>query len=232
MSKPARETDEYLPALRFRALTPLFDGVVRTTMREQRFKAMLLDQAELRPGQRVLDLGCGTGTLALMAAEREPGLEVVGLDADPEILARARGKAAAAGAEIQFDQGLSTDLPYEDESFDRVCSMLFFHHLKPADKRRTAAEVARVLRPGGQLHVADFGPPGDPLMHAAFLIVRLFDGREETQEHLNGRLPSIFEEGGLSEASTHASLRTFMGRLYLYRAEAAARASGQGTPAT
>ena len=221
MSKPAPANDEFLPALRFRVLTPLFDGVVRATMRERRFKTMLLDQAELQPGQRVLDLGCGTGTLALMAAEREPGLEVIGLDADPEILIRARDKAAAAGAEIRFDQGFSTSLPYEDESFDRVCSTLFFHHLKPADKRRTAAEVARVLRPGGQLHVADFGPPGDPLMQAAFLTVRLFDGREETQEHLEGKLASIFEEGGLSAASTESSLRTFMGRLHLYRAHRA-----------
>lgn len=214
----SHHSDDYLPALRFRALTPLFDGVVRATMRERRFKGMLLDQADLVPRQRVLDLGCGTGTLALMAAEREPGLDVVGLDADPQILARARRKAAAAGVEVQFEEGLSTELPYADASFDRVCSTLFFHHLKPADKRRTAHEVARVLKPAGQLHVADFGPPGDPLMQLAFRTVRRFDGREETQDNLEGKLPSIFEEGGLSGASTRASLRTFMGRLCLYAA--------------
>jgi ubiquinone/menaquinone biosynthesis C-methylase UbiE len=221
MARPASSSGDYLPALRFRALTPLFDGVVRTTMREQRFKAMLLDRADLRPGQRVLDLGCGTGTLALMAAEREPGLELVGLDADPQILARARRKAAAAGAAIRFDEGLSTELPYEDESFDRVCSTLFFHHLTSADKVSTAAEVARVLKPGGRLHVADFGPPGDPLMQVAFLIVRLFDGREQTQANLDGELPAIFERGGLADAGSEASLRTFMGRLHLYRAQRA-----------
>lgn len=218
MARQQSSSGDYLPALRFKALTPLFDGVVRTTMREQRFKTMLLDQAGLEPGRRVLDLGCGTGTLALMAAEREPQLELVGLDADPQILARARRKAAAAGAEIRFDEGLSTALPYEDESFDRVVSTLFFHHLGPADKLTTASEVARVLRPGGRLHVADFGPPGDPLMQLAFLPVRLFDGREQTQANLEGRLPAIFEEGGLAEAGSEASLRTLMGRLHLYRA--------------
>jgi ubiquinone/menaquinone biosynthesis C-methylase UbiE len=212
----SQERTDYLPALRFRVLTPLFDGVVRTTMRERRFKEMLLDQAGLKPGQRVLDLGCGTGTLALMAAEREPALELVGLDADPQILERARRKATAAGAEIRFDEGLSTELPYEDASFDRVFSTLFFHHLKPADKRLTAAEVARVLRPGGELHVADFGPPGDPLMRVAFGIVRLVDGRETTQENMEGRLPAIFEDNGLMTEEC-AALRTSLGRLRLYR---------------
>ena len=218
MADSAGARPDYLPALRFRALTPLFDGIVKTTMREQRFKTMLLDQAGLEAGQRVLDLGCGTGTLALMAAEREPGLDVVGLDADPDILNRARRKAAAAGAEIRFDEALSTGMPYEDESFDRVFSTLFFHHLKPVDKRRTAEEVARILKPGGRLDVADFGPPGDALMKMAFQTVRRFDGRDETQDNLDGNLPSIFEAGGLAKATTGGSLRTLMGQIYLYEA--------------
>ena len=187
-------------------------------MREQRFKAMLLEQARLEPGQRLLDLGCGTGTLALMASEHEPGLEVTGLDADPEILARARRKAAAAGARIQFDEGYSTDLPYEDASFDRIVSTLFFHHLKPAAKRRTAAEIARVLGTGGELHVADFGRPGDPLMWMAFQTVRRFDGREETQDNLEGNLPAIFEAAGLAAMGPSASVRTALGHLHLYQA--------------
>ncbi len=218
MARTTQPGDDYLPALRFRVLTPLFDGVVKTTMREARFKTMLLDQARLEPGQRLLDLGCGTGTLALLAAEREPGIEVVGLDADPEILVRARRKAADAGIAVRFDEGLSTDLPYENASFDRVLSTLFFHHLKPADKRGTAEEIARVLRPGGELHVTDFGPPGGVLMQLAFQTVRVFDGREPTRENVEGKLPEIFEQGGLSEAIAQTSLRTLLGRLYLYSA--------------
>jgi methylase of polypeptide subunit release factors len=88
----------YVPALRFHALTALFDPVVRMTLREQEFKNRLLDQANPRPGQRILDVGCGTGTLTLLVKERVPEAEVVGLDADPEILERAGAKAREAAS--------------------------------------------------------------------------------------------------------------------------------------
>ena len=83
-----------------------------------------------------------------MVKEVQPEVEAVGLDADPEILERARAKAERAGVEIEFDEALSTELPYEDRSFDLVLSTLF-HHLAGADKRCTATEIGRVLNPGG-----------------------------------------------------------------------------------
>jgi ubiquinone/menaquinone biosynthesis C-methylase UbiE len=141
--------ERYIRALRFRSLTALYDPLVRWTVREALFKRRLLEQAGLRPAQRVLDLGCGTGTLAAMAKQRQPEAELAGLDADPEILERARRKASQGEVEVNFDQGLSTELPYEDGSFDRVLSTLFFHHLSGEEKRRTVAEIARVLKPEG-----------------------------------------------------------------------------------
>ena len=122
----------YVPALRFGRLTGVYDPVVRTTTREAEFKRRLLAQAGLKSGQRILDLGCGTGTLAVQAKLSEPAAEVVGLDGDPEVLDRARRKAEAAGAEVEFDEGLSTELPYEGDSFDLVLVTLFFHHLTGA----------------------------------------------------------------------------------------------------
>jgi ubiquinone/menaquinone biosynthesis C-methylase UbiE len=211
--------DRYLPALRYRALTSLFDPVVRLT-REREFKDRLLDQADARSGQRILVIGCGTGTLALLVKARVPEAEVVGLDADPEILERARAKAAGAASEVQFDRGLATELPYEAESFDLVLSTLFFHHLTGVDKRRTAGEIVRILRPGGELHVADWGRPADPLMWIAFSgAVRLFDGLERTRDNAAGALPEIFEQGGLERATETDRLRTAFGTLSLYRAE-------------
>jgi ubiquinone/menaquinone biosynthesis C-methylase UbiE len=212
------ESRGYRPALRFPALTRVYDPVVRATTREGRFKELLVEQAAPAPGQRILDLGCGTGTLAIQVKRRVPGAEVVGLDADPEMLDRARRKAEAGGAEIELMEGYSTALPYEDEAFDRVLSTLFFHHLDPEPKRQTAREIARVLREGGELHVADWGKPSDPAMAAAFLGIRLLDGFENTAENYRGELPAIFEEAGLRQAEETARLRTVFGTLSLYRA--------------
>lgn len=210
--------DRYLPALRLHSLTRLYDPVIRLTTREQTFKRRLLTRADPSTGDRVLDLGCGTGTLALMIKARVPGASMVGLDADPEILRIARRKARDAGIEIEFDEGLSTDLPYEDGSFDLVLSSLFFHHLRRETKDRTVAEIARVLRPGGELHVADWGPPSDPLMQVAFGIIRLADGLEPTRDNAAGRLPAIFDEAGLTRAAETDRLRTMFGVLSLFRA--------------
>ena len=110
---------KYLPALRLRALTPLYDPILRWVMRDETFKRRLIAQADLAGGRRVLDLGCGTGTLTLLAKQTYPDAEIVGLDPDPEVLSRARGKAVQAGAAITWDEGLATSLPYPDRSFDR-----------------------------------------------------------------------------------------------------------------
>jgi ubiquinone/menaquinone biosynthesis C-methylase UbiE len=213
------ESRGYLPALRFPALTRLYDPVIRFTTREGRFKELLVEQAAPAPGQRILDLGCGTGTLAIQVKQREPGAEVAGLDADPEMLSQARSKADRAGVKLELTEGYSTALPYESQSFDRVLSTLFFHHLDPEPKRQSAREIARVLRKGGELHVADWGRPSDPAMAAAFFLgIRLLDGFENTAENYRGELPAIFEEAGLEAAEQTDRLRTPLGTLALYRA--------------
>jgi ubiquinone/menaquinone biosynthesis C-methylase UbiE len=210
---------EYLRALRFPALTRVYDPVIRTTTREGRFKPQLVEQAAPAAGQRVLDLGCGTGTLAIQVKQRQPGAEVAGLDADPEMLDQARRKARGAGVELELTEGFSTELPYPDQSFDLVLSTLFFHHLDPGPKRQTVREIARVLRPGGELHVADWGRPSDPVMALAFLGLRAFDGFDNTRDNYRGALPEIFEEFGLDQAEQTGRLRTLYGTLALYRAK-------------
>ena len=211
--------ESYLRALRFPALTRVYDPVIRLTTRESRFKDLLIGQAAPTAGQRILDLGCGTGTLAIEVKRRQPAAEVVGLDADPEMLRRAATKADQAGVGLQLDEGFSTELPYPDERFDLVLSTLFFHHLGPEPKRQTAAEILRVLRPGGELHLADWGPPADSAMAAAFLGIRLLDGFENTADNYRGALPGIFKQAGLAEPRQTDQLRTVFGTLALYRAE-------------
>lgn len=208
----------YVHALRFELLTGLYDPVVRLTTRERTFKRRLLGQAALEPQQRVLDLGCGTGTLAIQAA-REAGASVTGVDGDPAILERARRKAAAEGVEVPFDEGLADALPYADGSFDKILSTLLFHHLTTDVKVAAAREVARVLRPGGELHLADFGALSSPLDRALFMVtVRVFDGIEQTRANVEGRLPAMLQAGGLVEVRERSRLRVAFGRVALYSA--------------
>jgi ubiquinone/menaquinone biosynthesis C-methylase UbiE len=103
----SRESRDFIPALRFPALTRYFDWVMASTLKEEKFQTLLIDQAAIAPGSRVLDLGCGTGTLAVMVKQRVPKAHVSALDADPEALALARAKADVASSEVEFRRALA-----------------------------------------------------------------------------------------------------------------------------
>jgi SAM-dependent methyltransferase len=145
----------------------------------------------------------------------------VGVDADPAILERARAKAGKNGAEIAFDEALSTALPYGSESFDVVLSTLVFHHLSDEAKRASADEIKRVLRPAGRVVVADWGRPQDPLMRAAFLPVQLLDGFANTGGNVAGALPGILAGAGLDHVEVSDRIRTPLGTIEVVTARGA-----------
>ena len=156
----------------------------------------------------------------MSAALSAPGATVIGVDADADILQRARSKARASGADIDFVQAFSTDLPYPDAHFDVGVSTLFFHHLSDTDKHRTVTEVLRVLRPGGRLVVADLGRPQDPLMRLSVLAsVQLLDGFEVTSANVAGELPRIIGDGGFAGVRVSDRLRTPIGTLEIVTGE-------------
>jgi SAM-dependent methyltransferase len=210
----------YVPAAGRRVFTRLYDPVLALTMREQTFRGRLLEQvlAELpAAGGRIVDVGCGTGTFAIALAQAAPGAEVIGVDGDPEILALARRKPGATG--VACKEALATALPLDDETADRVVMSLLLHHLAPAAKRQALAEAHRVLRPGGRLHITDFGRPRGPLMRVAFFLsVQLIDGFEGSRDHVAGRLPQLMADAGFADVARRDHLWVPWGRLELVSA--------------
>lgn len=208
-----QQTDKFIPALGNDLLTPLYDPLLRL-MREKRLKSDLIEQAQVCNGSRVLDVGCGTGTLAIMVKQLHPEAEVLGIDADSKILGIARAKAVKAGANLTLDQGMADHLPYADSAFDRVLSSLFFHHLSTENKRRTLLEIFRVLRPEGRLDVVDFGPPRS---FYSRLVARLYS--EEVAANLQGLLPEMFREAGFENVAETKQFTTVAGALSFYQGQ-------------
>lgn len=140
-----------------------------TLGRERQFREKLLAPVRLRPGESVLDVGCGTGSLAI-AAKRQVGEtgSVQGIDASPQMIARARHKARKAKLDVGFADGVAESLPFPDARFDVVLSTVMLHHLRKSARPVAVAEMKRVLKPGGRLLLVDFAGARNgkgPLMH-------------------------------------------------------------------
>ena len=161
----ATMTDTAIPVTKGRVMRSsarIYDLLVwlLTHGREGAFRGRLVELARLRPGKSVLDVGCGTGTLAI-AAKRRVGLagNVHGIDASPEMIARATRKAKKAGLDITFRTAIVEALPFPDRQFDAVLSTLMLHHLPRPTREQCAREMRRVLKPGGRVLAVDFGAP-------------------------------------------------------------------------
>ncbi|HEY8370520.1 MAG TPA: class I SAM-dependent methyltransferase [Thermodesulfobacteriota bacterium] len=217
MAEPRRR---YLPAAGRDWLLPFYDPVVRLTGGDALRRA-LLDQAVPEPGHRVLDIGCGTGTLVVWIKQRHPEVDVAGLDPDPKALARARRKAERAGVSVRLDRGFADALPYPAAAFDRVFSAFMLHHLEADEKVRALGEVRRVLVPDGVLHLVDFGGPE---AHPRGFLARLFHAMHHLEDNFGGRIPALMREAGFAEVEVVDRRTTLFGPIAYYRASSRASA--------
>ena len=203
----------FLPGMGRDWLLPLYDPFTRLIGVESAHRK-LAEQAELESAERVLEIGCGTGNLALLVKRMRPQLDVVGLDPDPKALARAARKAQRAGLTLQLDRGFADQLPYPDGSFDRVLSALMFHHLEADLRIASLREVLRVLRRGGSLQLMDFG--GDS--HHLHGLGRLARRSHTLKDNWDDRIPTLMREAGFSDPTETGQLTKHIGRLAYYRA--------------
>jgi SAM-dependent methyltransferase len=208
----------YVPAAGLRGMTRFYDSVIAMTTREKLFRGRLAEQVleDLPNNCRIADVGAGTGTFAIAIAAAAPAAEVIGVDGDPEILAIARAKRGAEA--VEWKQGLANELPLAGQSCDRVVMSLLLHHLDADGKREALTEAHRVLRPGGHLHIADWGKAQDPLMRAGLFTLAIFDGFDGIRDHAAGRLPLFIESAGFTAVERRDRLRTAWGSLELLSA--------------
>lgn len=215
------QSRSYIPALKYHVLTRYYDSVVSLTTREKLFKSLLVKQIAAKDGQHLLDVGCGTGTLTQMLAQGESTASITGLDADLNALKQAKAKLTTLSKRVTFERGFAQEMPFETASFDVAVSSLFFHHLGSQQKLEVLKEIGRVLIPGGQLHIADWGKPTSMLQRILFLIVQSLDGFDTTQDSVDGVLPSIIEEAGFTDIENTDSIATSLGTIRLFQAKAA-----------
>jgi ubiquinone/menaquinone biosynthesis C-methylase UbiE len=193
-----------------------YDALIRLFTRENRWRPQLIGRIDPRPGQRLLEVGCGTGTLAIAAKSLCFEAEVIAIDPDPQVLAIARNKAAEQGVEVDFREGFLDQQSFEAASFDTIYCSLVLHQVPPETKTELIDGMIALLKPGGALQIADYAKQSG-LMRGLFrLTVQMTDGVADTQPNADGRLEELLRDERLQISQPDGSLATPSGRISLF----------------
>jgi ubiquinone/menaquinone biosynthesis C-methylase UbiE len=207
----------FTPATGRFAPVRFYDPAVALT-RERLWRGLLAMHVAPRPDDLIVDVGCGTGSQALLLNRIEPRARIVGVDPDRDVLAIARRKADAVGATPEWRLGMGDTLTeiLGAGVANTLVSSLVFHQCPVAMKRAILASMLAVLRPKGKLAIADFGLQRTRLMRLAFRTVQLADGKQNTQPNADGILPSLMSEAGFHDVREAETVSTINGSISIY----------------
>ena len=213
------EQAKYIPALRFKWLTPLYDFLINLTMPEKKIKQALIETANIPAGVKVLDFGCGTATLTMMVKEIYPDAKVTGIDVDRKIVDRAIQKVKEKKLGIFLLVYDGKQLPFQRNAFNRTVSCLVFHHLDTETKQKSLTEIFRILSKDGQLHIADFGRSKSWVQRTLFNLIRGLDGFKSTDANAKGLLPELISDAGFENVVIKKRFKTMFGEVQIISAE-------------
>ena len=213
------EQAKYIPALRFKWLTPLYDFLINLTMPEKKIKQALIETANIPAGVKVLDFGCGTATLTMMVKEIYPDAKVTGIDVDRKIVDRAIQKIKEKKLGIFLLVYDGKQLPFQRNAFNRTVSCLVFHHLDTETKQKSLTEIFRILSKDGQLHIADFGRSKSWVQRTLFNLIRGLDGFKSTDANAKGLLPELISDAGFENVVIKKRFKTMFGEVQIISAE-------------
>jgi len=208
----------YVPALGYHFLTPLYDTVIALMTRETTWRKAFVKQ--IAPDRRdvIVDVGCGTGSLAIILKRTSPYTTVYGIDPDPNVLGRAEIKARDKGVLVHFMKGYGAEVAERAASLrvTKVVSSLVLHQVPLAGKREILGSMHAALKSGGEIHIADYGLQRSALMRLLFRQVQHLDGLEGTQPNAEGIVPVLMEEIGFDSIRENRVIATPTGSISLY----------------
>lgn len=214
-AKRQESKESYIPPLRFHALTPAYDALIRWTCAENEFREVIVRALEDHPFSRVIDVGCGTGSLLMALHRRFPTAHLTGLDADESSLRLAAGKLAGAGAVVDLLPADARHLPFPNDSADAITCSLFFHHLDDETKVTVLREIRRCLSPRGLVVIADWDRASSVVTRTLFHTVRILDGFAVTRAHARGEFQDVIIRAGLA-ARPIASIVAPLGQITVW----------------
>ena len=191
-----KNMEDFKPAASFFFLTPFYDFLCELMGFGRSFKLKVIDLLSIKGFEKILDIGCGTGTLIIEVKKRYPNTEILGIDPDEEILKIAGKKLKKSKVSAKLIKAYAQALPFPDSTFDLAVSTLIFHHLKTDVKKKSIKEIYRVLKKRGRFLLIDFGQPKTLLSKILLKVGAFFEGKENMEANLKGKLPLFLEGAG------------------------------------